>query len=510
MDFAVRRPIQIILRVILLILVALILATSFKVLFRSTRAAAANAYSYPNFCLGGWERPQLASGAPASDIDAPIDSFTEVNSAFLESSVAAQIFCGYFSVEERERLPSSVSVQFNWRMKFAKDQEPPPPKELEPKDIKETKPTETTEQEIKEQTVEQSETEAANVVESAESNSSEESAEEEATEQPAESSEPPLENEPTPESSEPEIIQGFRDFFITKAFAQESSQGGSAFLEVSYSLDGVRWVSIGKVTASNWRDFKVQLPINSWDDLKRVQMMVNTIPTVDAKPDIYLENIALTIGYDRTLVEATKDSLASAGELADSLASLIGEGIAGVAAVFTEEPEEVLQPEQIYASETPKPAAPPPPVKERQLTFVVGDGPIDAERVLPWHDAAFKKELTDENVTPRAVDLKLSTNNKSLTISGSCSRDYFVVLLFRKKDDYLNRPGLFAANIAEPCKNGSYKYNLRDLPTDTAAGDYYLLVAEQSEQSAWAPISDLVPVTIDTVLSSVKDNQAEE
>src|SRR6185503_6362696 len=43
--------------------------------------------------------------------------FTLDNSAYLASGIAAQIFCGYFPIEEREEQPKEVSINFNLMMK---------------------------------------------------------------------------------------------------------------------------------------------------------------------------------------------------------------------------------------------------------------------------------------------------------------------------------------------------------------------------------------------------------
>ena len=84
----------------------------------------------------------------------------------------------------------------------------------------------------------------------------------------------------------------------------------------------------------------------------------------------------------------------------------------------------------------------------------------------------------------------------AITVSGQCSDDYFVVLLYAHEQDYANDPSSYILNKAYPCALGSFTYSIRDLPHSLPAGTYYLLVGQEGKTGAWKPITSLSPITI--------------
>jgi hypothetical protein len=75
-----------------------------------------------------------------------------------------------------------------------------------------------------------------------------------------------------PVSTEPiSKINSILKIISKVANAEEIS--GREFIEVSYSLDGIRWNSLGKVGMHNFRDYSVSIPITNWEDLKKIQIM---------------------------------------------------------------------------------------------------------------------------------------------------------------------------------------------------------------------------------------------
>ena len=70
------------------------------------------------------------------------------------------------------------------------------------------------------------------------------------------------------------------------------------FLDVSYSVDGQTWVSVGKVNTGNWQKFTVTLPISDWTDLANLQIRVQGIPTTqDPLPPVYLGGMLMEVHY---------------------------------------------------------------------------------------------------------------------------------------------------------------------------------------------------------------------
>lgn len=83
-----------------------------------------------------------------------------------------------------------------------------------------------------------------------------------------------------------------------------------------------------------------------------------------------------------------------------------------------------------------------------------------------------------------------------LTVAGSCSDVYYVVLLYKNQTDYEQDPRSFIVNRAFPCVNGSYTYALADVPVNIQNGTYYLLIGEQGEKGSWRPVTELQEVSI--------------
>jgi hypothetical protein len=83
-----------------------------------------------------------------------------------------------------------------------------------------------------------------------------------------------------------------------------------------------------------------------------------------------------------------------------------------------------------------------------------------------------------------------------VTVSGTCTDVYYVVLLFKNKTDYADDPSSYLVNRAYPCVNGSYTYSISDLPDNLTNGTYYLMVGQEGEKSPWQPITSLTEIQI--------------
>ena len=118
---------------------------------------------------------------------------------------------------------------------------------------------------------------------------------------------------------------------------------------------------------------------------------------------------------------------------------------------------------------------------------------IHGEKINPQTE---KKISTTPNLVPDDV-------TGVLDISGSCTDSYFVVLLYKNKEDYNKNPTSYIFNKAFDCENGSYKYSIDELPSNLSNGIYYLLIGGQGETGTWKPITALTPITI----QKTDDNQ---
>ncbi len=83
-----------------------------------------------------------------------------------------------------------------------------------------------------------------------------------------------------------------------------------------------------------------------------------------------------------------------------------------------------------------------------------------------------------------------------MNLSGVCTEAYYVVLLFKEKDDYDRDPRSYILNKAYPCESGQFTYALEQLPSSLPTGTYYLLIGSQGERGGWTPVTALTEVTI--------------
>jgi hypothetical protein len=147
------------------------------------------------------------------------------------------------------------------------------------------------------------------------------------------------------------------------------------------------------------------------------------------------------------------------------------------------------------------PSTPIAQVQEEELepkekyTFALTGATIPTKAHPDWKKAQGSPQTGSSQVTATPT-LSADDTNGALDISGSCNDPYFVVLLYKNQEDYDAHPTSYIFNKAFDCQNGTYQYSLKDLPKTLADGTYYLLIGGQGDKGSWAPISALMPVTI--------------
>jgi hypothetical protein len=136
------------------------------------------------------------------------------------------------------------------------------------------------------------------------------------------------------------------------------------------------------------------------------------------------------------------------------------------------------------------------PVPEKRFLFFLENTPLKSKKVLSWYPKELQTEDTGENneINVSVVD---DQEGQNLVFSGRCQKEYYVISMYAKPDDYEKNPSLFIYDKAFPCENGTYQYNLDDLPTYLKAGIYYFFVAEEDATGPWQPITAIQPVRIE-------------
>lgn len=523
-------------KIILGLAACAVLLVFFKTSTRAPAAKADSAVYYPNTCLGGWQNPQGASGQsdiPAGDTTA--SDFTINNSAFLASSVASQIFCGYFPVDDHANPPSRVTVTFNWSMGASQQQAS--------STVNQT--SSSAGQFSSSQSASQSSqsssggsggslssssgliiaTSTGFVVATSSSDSSASAA---ASTTPSASSTAsvqtivpdPTQSTTTAPASAPAAVAATTtanataapvstsaattpaaapatdnsasaasssaptsflykiiDALTAKALADSSGFSQNPFFQISYTTDGTNWTTAGTVSAGNFAGYSIVIPVSSWDDLKNLEIKIETLPTVASKPDVYLESIALNVSYNGAISDLVSQGVDAVNNAANAAADAINA---------------IVQPNT--------PAVPPPPVMKwiKKMSFDFSASQIASVKNLPWYPSDFSKNAVKHPFDAK-LSLQKSSDASSLVVSGTCNAPNYVVLIYRGPTDYINSPASFLYNAASPCDgNGKFSFDISKVSVSIPDGSYYLLVGSEGGAGTWVPISPIVPISINS------------
>ncbi|MEK7650593.1 MAG: hypothetical protein AAB364_01840 [Patescibacteria group bacterium] len=312
--------------------------------FLGLESRAGIAKFYPATCLGGWESPERASGAP------------DELSAVLKPDTLAEIFCGEFKGEiPDDSEPKNFQLKLTWQLKYLS------------RDRVTTATTSLIGDDFAEQAgiILDTPTDADSPVEltisddlNATSTATSTTPESELPTTPADSpnsdlpdpitpeNSPNQENQQTPENTTPEVItppeaapsptdasqpasenvsppvsesptswwRGLINIaWATTTVAENISSPQIASevlaageqiaaenqdLEVLYTLDSQTWQTLGKVGESNWREASFTLPITNWSDLSKLQISIKRLSTLDEPPRIELDSLELAVFYE--------------------------------------------------------------------------------------------------------------------------------------------------------------------------------------------------------------------
>lgn len=339
---------------------------------------------YPTSCLGGWENPENATGAPSLEKDDSIESFNDENSARMRGT--SDIFCGGF---EGEIPPEVIANSFSLSFRISVDDGSVEHSKTEILVVPETEDVRVGTDNVEIIEIENSNdgTESTDYlgsegvdsgVDSTDTVQSEEVSPvaPEVMEQvievevPVEESPEPA-SSPEPESSpaEPNGESAFLRFFTNIVHAEgediagvdiveeqtievvdepvvteqisgpqsenldqsdtsssevinidrSSSENGEAnlddassedteniaevmpndaILKIVYTLDGEKWISLGYISMSSWKDLNFSLPLKEWSDVNSFQIKLEQISSFDEKPVVFLDSVILSAEYN--------------------------------------------------------------------------------------------------------------------------------------------------------------------------------------------------------------------
>lgn len=69
---------------------------------------------------------------------------------------------------------------------------------------------------------------------------------------------------------------------------------------VMYTLDGKTWEELGIIKRNNWKNAEFEIPfssVDSWEKLSKVQIAIESLPTIDSFPETYLDSIWVSVEY---------------------------------------------------------------------------------------------------------------------------------------------------------------------------------------------------------------------
>ncbi len=290
----------------------------------ASQIRAAEATLTPHTCLGGWNNPSNASGLP--DItDGDPTKYSDINSASI-SNTLADIFCGDFSGDiPKDTKPTAITLKFSWALL---------PKIVQPEISATAEDLASSTNSILDATPESIGT------------SLDASSTDETTPTSSESAPPQAVPDstvpgdvPSPDSPQSSLIQNIFasilphkvyaetletdatstiDFIIKSETASTTNSTSSAqiststqitedaLLEVSYTLDGITWNTLGTVTRSNLTLSSFVIPIDSapeWSDVARMQIRVRSLSTVSDNGVLYLDGMSLVVEYEKSSQE---------------------------------------------------------------------------------------------------------------------------------------------------------------------------------------------------------------
>lgn len=298
-----------------------------------SRSKADTALLYAGQCLGGWENPENAQGAPDLKEDEEGTQYTVKNSAVLKNT-QGDLYCGGFTGEiPKDASPKKFVIKLRWTIddgsiSHTSDQ---------PVEVLDVSPSDTTP--------------ATNTGESSTDASPVEN-------QIVPTEVLPVETLPTEIPTTEPAPQGLMRFFGAPVYAEESTQTletvqgqplsetktdtkvdtdpatdtapllveeqkdenvqeqslpetktDEPFLLLEYSIDGKEWKELKKITHTNWVEKEIELPIDlaTWDDAKKLQIRLTPLATIDMPPVIYLDALWIEAEYSPFVVEEVKD-----------------------------------------------------------------------------------------------------------------------------------------------------------------------------------------------------------
>lgn len=293
--------------------------------------------------------------------------------------------------------------------------------------------------------------------------------------------------------------------FISPAYAQGSGSAGGAS-EDTYSMSDLQMLSIvaaAREGPANVADpdealrqqvalpLSVQNTFNAQESIVGQQIQAAVNPEGIADGDVWIDQPdAESEAHEALVLEE------SAADTSENRSPVVIPGPASLEVVVEDViADSIVKPDVV--SEVPVIApAPIDAVAQIARKEEVSAGFSLTGRLLSTLQRLYSTDgrIIDEK---SIVDAPLFAHNAdgSSAVAGVCRDAYFVVLLYKEREEYEKDPNSYILNRAFPC-TGAYRYTLDALPLSLPDGTYQLLIGEQGEVGDWVPITALTEITI--------------
>ena len=297
----------------------------FSFYFRWVKAASFSLY--PESCLGSWQNPHLAQGR--LNTDNTEQEINKNNAAVFSEGGVKEIYCGGFNgdLSENEiKLIKSVNLKFSWlvsdeELKIATSSEAVAKNtndvisqildNIHTDEIQVTVSTTTSEITIitnnaRQATTSIPEIESAPILENTAAIGNNVATQETSTSSPTSfwwkkyrffSAEDNVSN-----------VQTIPTESVAAATSSLESHIAPVedFLKVSYTLDGKNWQALGMVNKNNWQNLAFEIPVYQLEDVKKIQIKIESLPILNKTPFVYLGGLALQVEYETSLTSQPK------------------------------------------------------------------------------------------------------------------------------------------------------------------------------------------------------------
>ncbi len=69
------------------------------------------------------------------------------------------------------------------------------------------------------------------------------------------------------------------------------------YFDIFYTLDGETWQYLGSITNHNWQNITFSIPVNDWLTISKIQIKIQSNPSLDNIPYLYLESMSLEVDF---------------------------------------------------------------------------------------------------------------------------------------------------------------------------------------------------------------------